>query len=171
MKKAFSLIELLVVIAITAVLLAVALPNFLSARERARDSRKKQELNEMKNALRLYYSDFQRYPASSGFTQCNGRIYGILGCTATHLACCPCDSTTDFAVGDATSACTTIYMKKFPADFGTTIVYPPSPNTDGFCLRTTLENAADPDIAISQARCSSQCPGQCTNLNYCVCAD
>lgn len=170
-QDGFSLIELLVVIAITAVLLAVALPNLLSTRERARDAKKKQEMNEMKNALRLYYNDFQQYPSSSGFTTCGGKIYGILGCTSTHTACCPCDGTTSFAVGEVGSECSTVYMKKFPSDFGTSIVYPPSINTDSFCLRTTLENTADPDIAVAQARCSDQCPSQCTAPNYCVCAD
>jgi prepilin-type N-terminal cleavage/methylation domain-containing protein len=169
-KKAFSLIELLVVISIIAVLLTVALPNFLSARERARDARKKQELNEMKNALRLYYNDFQAYPASSQF--CNGKTNNILGCGLTHIACCPAVGCSgDFAVGDVSSGCVTLYMKKFPVDFGQSIFYPTSSDTDSFCLKTTLDNAADPDIAASQARCLTQCPGQCSGLDYCVCAD
>lgn len=173
MKKGFSLIELIVVIAITAVLMAVVLPNLLSTRERARDAQKKQELNEMKNALRLYYNDFQQYPASSGFTSCNGKMYGILGCGADNISCCPCNATTgpDFAVK---SDCSTIYMKKFPVNFGTSIFYIPraTASTDDFCLKTTLENAGDPDLAVSQSRCSSQCgASQCTGLSYCVCAD
>ena len=164
-QKGFSLIELLVVIAITAVLLAVVAPNLLSARERARDARKKQEVNEMKNALRMYYTDFQVYPANSMF--CNGKANNILGCGALHNTCCPCDTSVDFAVGDT---CSTVYMKKFPSDFKENMFYYSS--GDDFCLKVALENAADGDIAISQSRCATACGTYCTDSkDYCTCAD
>ena len=73
-KYGFSLIELLVVISIIAVLTAVLMINFVGARERSRDSQKIQDLNSLKNALRMYYNDNQTYPATkavilgSGFT-------------------------------------------------------------------------------------------------------
>jgi len=167
-RKGFSLIELLVVIAITAVLLAVALPNFLSARERARDAQKKQELNEMKNALRLYYSDFQGYPAAAAFS-CTGKINYIAGCGENHNTCCPCDTTVDFAVGDT---CSIVYMKRFPSSFGSSIYYFAS--GDDFCLKSSLENAGDGDIAKSQSRCGTSCTtagGSCSGSDYCVCGD
>ena len=53
-SQGFSLLELLVVIAIIAVILAVAVANFVGARQRARDVRKKAELTQLKSALRLY---------------------------------------------------------------------------------------------------------------------
>ncbi|MFH0749489.1 MAG: type II secretion system protein [Candidatus Gottesmanbacteria bacterium] len=169
MKKGFSLIELIVVIAITAVLLAIALPNLLSARERARDAKKKQEMNEMKTALRLYYNDFQQYPSAGN---CGGNFNGISGCGSTHVECCPATGcSVDFAVGDN---CSVVYMKKFPSNFlGSSIsIGYATPNTDSFCLATILENAGDPDIATSKARCVTQCTGRCTESNaYCVCAD
>jgi len=172
MKKAFSLIELLVVIAITAVLLAIALPNLLSTRERARDAKRKQEVNEMKNALRLYYNDWQHYPVSE--TSCGtGKINYIKGCGPTHDVCCPCDGTVDFGVGD----CSTIYMKRFPSSFGSdpiAMIKYYSAGGDDFCLKVTLENIADPNIATSQTRCSSSCTSAgttCTGSTYCVCAD
>ena len=62
-RDGFTLIELLIVIAIIATILAAAVPNFLSARERAKDAKKKAEFNQVKNALRLYYNDYQKYPA------------------------------------------------------------------------------------------------------------
>jgi len=168
-QDGFSLIELLVVIAITAVLLAVALPNLLSTRERARDARLKQEMNEMKNALRLYYNDFQRYPPAGN---CGGNFNGISGCGLTHLECCPtAGCSVDFSVGDN---CSVIYMKKFPSNFlGASIkIQYATSDTDSFCLATFLENAGDPDIATSKARCVSQCPNRCTGpTDYCVCAD
>lgn len=169
MKKAFSLIELIVVIAITAVLIAVALPNLLSARERARDAKRKEEMQQLKNALRMYYTDFQAYPIAA---TCNSKPNYISGCGLLHNTCCPCDGVTGFAVGDT---CQTIYMKKLSDDLGVTIRYFRSnTNTDDFCLRALLENTADPDIASSQTRCSSACTeagAACTGAYYCVCAD
>ena len=66
-QKGFTLIELLVVIFIIGILAGVLLPNFVSSRERARDSRRKHDLAEVKNALRLYYNDNQAYPAALTF--------------------------------------------------------------------------------------------------------
>jgi len=63
-QAGFSLIELLVVISIMGVLTAVLVMNFVGARERAQDSQKIQNLNSLKNALRLYYNDNQSYPAN-----------------------------------------------------------------------------------------------------------
>lgn len=62
----FTLVELLVSISIIAVLTAILLPNFMGARERARDAAKIQELNTLKNGLRAYYNDIQAYPTGSG---------------------------------------------------------------------------------------------------------
>jgi len=63
-NKGFSLIELLVVISIIGVLTTVLMMNFVGSRERARDAQKIQNLNSIKNALRMYYNDNQGYPTS-----------------------------------------------------------------------------------------------------------
>lgn len=63
-KKAFSLIELLVVISIIATLTAILLPNLMGAREKASDTKRKQDMVAVKNALRLFYNDTQNYPVS-----------------------------------------------------------------------------------------------------------
>jgi len=71
MKKGFTLVELLVVISIIGTLVAILLPNFMGARERAKDSQKIQDAYAIKNALRMYYNDNnQSYPggAASGLT-------------------------------------------------------------------------------------------------------
>ena len=65
-KKGFSLVELIVVIAIISTLTAVLLPNLLGSRERARDTQKIDDLNSLKNALRLYYNDKGVYPTGVG---------------------------------------------------------------------------------------------------------
>ena len=61
-KNAFTLVELLVVIGIIATLTAILLPNFMGARERAADSKRKQDMMAIKNALRVFYNDTQNYP-------------------------------------------------------------------------------------------------------------
>lgn len=64
-KKGFTLIELLVVISIIGVLTAILMVNLVGARERSRDAQKIQNLNSLKNALRIYYNDNQAYPDKS----------------------------------------------------------------------------------------------------------
>ncbi len=66
-KQGFTLIELLVSISIIATLIAFLVPNFLGARDRAKDAQTKQNLGQIKNALRLYYNDHQSYPTSAAY--------------------------------------------------------------------------------------------------------
>lgn len=73
MKKGFTLIELLVVIAIIALLASVVISSLSSARQKARDTRRVQDLHEMRSALELYHTDNGAYPviskwATSGVT-------------------------------------------------------------------------------------------------------
>lgn len=169
MKKGFTLIELLVVIAIIATILGVALPNFIGARERARDTKRKAEMGQVKSALRLYYNDYQRYPAN--YTG-GGKINYIQGCGATGTSNCPgagsC-STLDFAAGGA--GCSIIYMSKLPAEMGSSMYYYQRASGNNFCLKIPLDNASDSDIAASQARCASVCTGLYSASDYVVCAD
>lgn len=61
-RKGFTLIELLVVIAIIGTLSALLLPNFMGARERARDTQRKSDVKQIQKALELYKLD-QNPPA------------------------------------------------------------------------------------------------------------
>lgn len=67
-KFGFSLVELLVVIGIIATLTAILMPNYMGAREKARDAQRIQDLSTIKNSLRLYYNDHQVYPTGTGVT-------------------------------------------------------------------------------------------------------
>lgn len=171
-KAGFTLIEVLVVIAIISVILALSVPNYLGARERARDAKRKEEMYQLKTALRVYYNDFNVYPAA--YTNMGaGRLNYIAGCGDAGTGQCPCSSSVDFASG---TTCDTIYMKKFPGELGSTsngmYYYLGAAGDDDFCLKKALENKSDPDITASQTRCASACGANCTGTtDYCVCAD
>jgi len=154
----FTLIELLVVIGIIGMLSALLMPNFIGARERARDSKRKQDLFEVKNALRLYYNDFQKYPtASSG---------NILGCGSLGEGACSWGG--QFSAGSGP----TVYMRLLPLDSlndtAHKYVYV-KVSDDDFTIRAVLENKSDTNVEESQNRC--EITGETETTNYYVCPD
>jgi prepilin-type N-terminal cleavage/methylation domain-containing protein len=64
--RAFTLIELLIVVAIIAILAAIAVPNFLLAKQRANQSRCAANLKAIAYALYAYKLDLNRYPLADG---------------------------------------------------------------------------------------------------------
>jgi len=80
-KKGFTLIELLVVIAIIGLLATIVLVSLNTARGKARDSRRKADLNQLVLAIQMYAGDN------------NGKYPGEGWCdssTGTCSAACPC---------------------------------------------------------------------------------
>lgn len=65
LAKGFSLIELLVVIAIIGVLIAVGTASYLTAQKQTRDTRRKTDLMEIRQALETYRSEEGAYPNST----------------------------------------------------------------------------------------------------------
>ena len=63
-KKGFSLVELLVVIVIIAVLSVVAYSAIGGYTVKARDSKRKQDLGIMQQAMEIYYAEKGVYPSS-----------------------------------------------------------------------------------------------------------
>lgn len=126
-KKAFTLIELLVVIAIIGTLAALLLPNFMGARERARDSQRKNDLKQIQKALEMYKLDqtIPAYPASFP----------------------PVISTLNNCWSSGTGCTLNIYMNKFPGDptSTSTMKYYYAPSGLTYTLGACLENKADPD--------------------------
>lgn len=131
LKRGFTLIELLIVIAIVGILVALILPNLSGARERARDSRRKIDLNNVQQALRLYYNDARVFPLTADL---------------------------NWASSLQNPAGTTTYMTQLPSDPQSTTSSPVtyryvSGTGSTYLLIAVLENLSDPDIAESQARC------------------
>lgn len=74
MKKSFTLIELLVVILIIGILATMIVINVSSARAKARDARRKEDLSTTAKALELYNNENGQYPlAVTGV--CSGPTY------------------------------------------------------------------------------------------------
>src|SRR3989344_8249863 len=65
-KMGFTLIELLVVIAIIGILVTIVVVAINPQRviQDARDTKKREELTQLKNSLQLYFNDFNAYPAT-----------------------------------------------------------------------------------------------------------
>jgi len=74
-KKGFTLIELLIVVAIIGVLAAIAIPNLLSALQRARQKRSMADMRELAVAWEAREIDAARYNAAgAGFGSINQTI-------------------------------------------------------------------------------------------------
>lgn len=127
-KKSFTLIELLVVIAIIGTLSAVLLPNFMDARQRARDSARKNDLRQIEKALELYRQGKNppAYPTatSNGFGVNCGSVFS-----------------------DNSINPTPVYLNKIPCDpLGPTrYFYQPDNINLSYQICTCLENIADPE--------------------------
>ena len=147
-KKAFTLLELLVVIAVIGVLIAIILPNLIGMRERARDSKRKNDLAQLKTALRMYFNDYNRYPQSS----------------IDEKICCSAPSTCTACIDNIFEVAGQTYTK----DLSDNYTYMPRDGGQGFLLSTTLENASDKDIAVSATRCQVGSPAP--NVFY-ICED
>ncbi|MCX6730036.1 MAG: type II secretion system protein [Candidatus Portnoybacteria bacterium] len=71
-KRGFTLIELLVVISIIGILATIVLVSLGSARIKARSARRITDLNQIRIALEMYYSENGLYPVVGGWqSECN----------------------------------------------------------------------------------------------------
>ena len=64
MKKGFTLLELLIVVIIIGILALIAVPQFFSAADRAKDAKAKQILTSFRTAILAYRSVYGSWPAA-----------------------------------------------------------------------------------------------------------
>ena len=148
-KLGFTLIELLIVIAVIGILATMIMANLQGVRERARDARRKGDLDAVKVALRLYYTDQRSFPTNTSDGNINA--CGTVGTPCTW-------GTSTFVIG------TTVYMNKLPLDPSSTSTSSRTyhyyrASADSYVIATQLENGSDPDIAESQLRCATPYAG------------
>jgi len=152
-KLGFTLIELLIVISIIGILAALIMTNIQGVRERARDARRKSDLQAIKTSLRLYYNDNRTFPEST-----DGEIV-------------------DASWGGEFGQNGTIYINSLPLDPNSSDSTPVTyeyyqANDDSYALVAKLENGSDSDIAESQSRCRgpyNSSTNKDTEHDYVVC--
>ena len=111
----------------------------------------------MKNALRLYYNDYQSYPLEDNTK--------IAGCGLDGISSCAWGGT--FSAG----AAPTIYMNQLPTDPLSTQSYTYTRiNDDSYQLTSLLENAGDNSAAKSQVQCGVALGATVIKV-YMVCPD
>jgi general secretion pathway protein G len=99
--KGFSVIELLVVVAILSVVMSIVMSSIGKARDRAQDTKRKQDMLAIQNALELYFFDYGAYPTTygnwygmselSGNRPASGTEAYIPGLTPDYMAVLPVD--------------------------------------------------------------------------------
>ncbi|MBL1434018.1 type II secretion system protein [Candidatus Wolfebacteria bacterium] len=135
MKRGFTLIELLVVIAIIGMLSSVVLASLNTARESARDAKRKQDLKQIQVAMELYYNDNNVFP---GETWCDSSK-GSAGTSCSSV------NGTDWTASSAIySALVPNYISKLPVDptnLGNFYYNyePANPAGQNYCLGAALE--------------------------------
>ncbi len=61
-KRGYTLIELMVVIAIICILVAFGYTNYVTSLKKARDGKRKSDLEQIRGALEMYRTDEEEYP-------------------------------------------------------------------------------------------------------------
>lgn len=137
-QNGFTLMEILIVIAMLGILATVIFGSYLSSIKRARDNRRKQDLQQVSRALELYYAENNNYPNSLNWGS---------------------------SLSDPDDAAK-FYMKKLPidpsgTDNGYNYFYEALNNGQSYGLYSCLENEEDPDYQVYNKDCGATCNSQC----------
>lgn len=92
-SSGFSLIELLIVIAIIATLVTLSVASYTTVNKRSRDTKRKSDIEQLRNALEIYRAENKKYPgAGSGNWTDAGNLSTDL--VSTYIAVIPSDPDT-----------------------------------------------------------------------------
>lgn len=86
MKKGFTLVELLVVVSIIGILIGITLLGLQGARESARDTKRKSDLEYVRAGLELFKADCKKYPLTAGLNMNTALTLAGDGSNSTCLA-------------------------------------------------------------------------------------
>ncbi|MFC1653592.1 type II secretion system protein [Patescibacteria group bacterium] len=133
LQKGFTLMELLIVMVILGILTTLVAGNFSASQERARDTRRKGDLEALADALEIYYNDKGNFPpANAG---------NMEGCGAGDAQTC----TWGQEMADQNG---TIYMSKIPAESSSArnYYYDSDGTNQWYAIYARLENDEDKGI-------------------------
>ncbi len=139
-RRGFTLAEILIVVTLLVILLMVVLLSLRTQILRARDARRKADLNRIQKSYEEYYNDKQCYPYEQALTNCGSNDL------APYLRKIPCDPKTNepyLYVTGSPSLCT------------------------GYRVCAKLEDINDADIARIGCHPTDGC-GWSPGYNYCV---
>jgi type II secretion system protein G len=131
-RRGFTLIELLIVMILLALLTFMGIGTYLSSQRKSRDTRRKNDLQEVARALEMYVNDAGGYPASDA----SGNM---LACNGTN-ACAWGDSWYKSEGNRMTT-----YMQNLPKDPSGRLRYwyYKIPNVTAYLFLARLENTDD----------------------------
>lgn len=131
--RGFTLIELILVMAIIMILSVIGFGSYTQATLKARDTQRKNDLNQIAKAIELFNNDIGSYPTSVG---------GVMYCpTLTEPKAC---GTQIYAYVKGVMA---VYMDEVPSDPTSGKIYYYSQDAGGgFSLYAALENTQDKDV-------------------------
>ncbi len=90
LRRGFSLIELLVVIAIIATLVTLSVVSYTTVNKRSRDTKRKSDVEQLRNALEIYRAENRLYPdVGSGNWTDAGNLSSLL--VTTYISAIPND--------------------------------------------------------------------------------
>lgn len=90
-KRGFTFIEILVSVTIIAVLIAIGVASYASVNRRARDAKRKSDLEQIRSALEQYRADFGSYPVQSGWALSSAGSNWIDDLTPAYMDNVPVD--------------------------------------------------------------------------------
>lgn len=132
-NQAFTLIELLIVMLILASLALLLIGNFMSSLIKGKDSKRKGDLNQLRQAVEMYYEDKRSYPLQDSVL--------TIGSPQVYI-----NKTAPFIINSK------IYVNRLPDDPVSTFDYVYLTDTNGtyYRLFSCIENKDDKGENVSQ---------------------
>lgn len=141
LRAGFTLLELIIVMVIISILAVIVSSTFVTSTRRGRDSRRKNDLRAVANALESYYNDHGQYPPDPVAGLYNGLMNG---CGSTNLQGCPWGGQFQDSTG-------TLYMVLIPKDPLPSQTYYYLSTGKSYELYAHLENVYDEGDGVDQS--------------------